>query len=446
MDATTYLDPAVQRIVADRFVPVRVDSDRRPDLNERYNVGAWPSTVFLTPEGDILCGGTYFDPPACALALERVAEAFLSRRNTSGGRDHRRMGGPSSPVNPRPPSAAISDETESRVEDWLLARLDPVHGGFGTAPKHPHLAAVRLLLERYQDRPDPVLGRRLVHTLDAMIEGGLYDHGDGGFFRYANAEDWTEPQPEKILGDQAAWLELLLEAATTFDREDYKVRAASLADWVLSSLSNPDGGFHGSVWGAGPREIDTTLFVDQNADMAASLVRAADALGDRRLLDAALRSLERVLLITYRPGSGVGHYHDGDVFVRGLLVDQVRASRALIIAANQTGQVPHVMLAEELMSFAARTMWDHGPGGFLDRAAGGDGGERGLLTERFLPLADNCIASRVLLGLAHLAGKAEYGERAVSTLAAVCPGQGDIDFDTAEFASAARDLRLNARP
>ena len=42
MDRTTYADPAVAALVRDRFVPVRVDTDRRPDINERYNLGGWP--------------------------------------------------------------------------------------------------------------------------------------------------------------------------------------------------------------------------------------------------------------------------------------------------------------------------------------------------------------------------------------------------------------------
>src|SRR3989338_4223210 len=59
IDQTTYLDPDVIRIVNDKFVPVRVDTDKRPDVNKRYNQGGWPSTVFLAPNGQIITGTTY---------------------------------------------------------------------------------------------------------------------------------------------------------------------------------------------------------------------------------------------------------------------------------------------------------------------------------------------------------------------------------------------------
>ena len=39
MDATTYSHPSVESLVADRFIAIRVDADRRPDINERYNLG-----------------------------------------------------------------------------------------------------------------------------------------------------------------------------------------------------------------------------------------------------------------------------------------------------------------------------------------------------------------------------------------------------------------------
>ena len=32
-------------------MPVRVDNDRRPDVNARYNMGGWPTTAFLAPDG-----------------------------------------------------------------------------------------------------------------------------------------------------------------------------------------------------------------------------------------------------------------------------------------------------------------------------------------------------------------------------------------------------------
>src|SRR5438045_7126171 len=79
MDRTTYADPEVAALVAARFVPVRVDADRRPDINERYNLGGWPTTAFLTAEGELIGGGTFIAVERMPGILIRVAEAFTSR-------------------------------------------------------------------------------------------------------------------------------------------------------------------------------------------------------------------------------------------------------------------------------------------------------------------------------------------------------------------------------
>ena len=81
MDRTTYRQPDVVRLVDDRFVAIRVDTDRRPDINERYNLGGWPTTAFLTPEGRVFGGGTFIDAQRMVGVLTEVAQAFAHRRS-----------------------------------------------------------------------------------------------------------------------------------------------------------------------------------------------------------------------------------------------------------------------------------------------------------------------------------------------------------------------------
>src|SRR3954447_3485788 len=75
MDRTTYADDRVIALVRDRFVAVRVDADRRPDINERYNLGGWPTTAFLTADGALLGGGTFVSADRLPGVLEQVADA-----------------------------------------------------------------------------------------------------------------------------------------------------------------------------------------------------------------------------------------------------------------------------------------------------------------------------------------------------------------------------------
>src|SRR5918912_193662 len=80
MDETSYSDQHVIDLVNDRYVPIRVDNDVRPDVNQRYNMGGWPTTAFLTPQGDILTGATYLPPDQMADALAKVSSYYMQHK------------------------------------------------------------------------------------------------------------------------------------------------------------------------------------------------------------------------------------------------------------------------------------------------------------------------------------------------------------------------------
>ncbi|HAC45109.1 MAG TPA: hypothetical protein DCF65_03480, partial [Chloroflexi bacterium] len=80
MDETTYSNAGVIDLINRDYVPIRVDNDLRPDINQRYNMGGWPTTAFLTPSGDILTGATYLPADQMADALGKVAAYYQSNR------------------------------------------------------------------------------------------------------------------------------------------------------------------------------------------------------------------------------------------------------------------------------------------------------------------------------------------------------------------------------
>jgi len=73
MDQTTYSDSEVARLIEENFVPLRVDRDRRPDIDRRYNMGGWSTTVFLTPDGEVLMGGTYIPPGQMMTLMAQIS-------------------------------------------------------------------------------------------------------------------------------------------------------------------------------------------------------------------------------------------------------------------------------------------------------------------------------------------------------------------------------------
>jgi len=432
MDRSSFADSGVVARVDLRYVAIRVDADRRPDICERYSLGGWPTTAFLTPDGEVLGGGTYVERDRLADVLDRVADAFLARRSAQ------REGG--SPA-PRAPLARRRAEREggtiAALVDLVDASFDDEHGGFDEAPKFPHAAPVHLALALFREQGSERHRDIAIRTLDAMGWSPLHDDRDGGFFRYSRNRDWSAPEQEKLLDVNAALLGLYVDAFETLQLSRYAERAEDVLRYVQTWLADPvDGGWAGSqradpdYYGdRGPAAggavatvaappVDRTLYTGWNAAMASAALRAGRVMTDSALSEFAIRSLERIAELCYQPGAGMAHYHDRAPRVRGLLADQIAMADAELDAFEATGDVTYRMLAEELVLHALRTLWDESGGGFFDRIAD-PVGDVGFMREPLKPFAANCAAARVLCRMARTCDRAPLEETASRTLASL---------------------------
>jgi uncharacterized protein YyaL (SSP411 family) len=173
--------------------------------------------------------------------------------------------------------------------------------------------------------------------------------------------------------------------------------------------------------------------------MIAACFNAAEPLGRPDQRELAARSLERIVLLTYRPGAGVAHYFDGTARVAGLLCDQVHVAAALLDAHDASGNVVYEMLAEELMRYSLRVMWDERDGGFFDRAPEPPEAELGRLKDRLKPFGLNCHAARVLWRLAASSGEPEFRDRTCELLDALAPALDEQGVSGASYGLAILD-------
>lgn len=412
MDRTSYADPGVAALVNARFVPVRVDADRRPDIGDRYGLGGWPTTAFLTAEGAILGGGTYLQRDRILGVLTRVAEAFVARQDELSTRSAAAL---------EPPLPAGMPASAEGLLDAIFGTYDSEYGGFGDAPKFPLTAPVHLALDLHAETGDPAFADIALRTLDAIGWGGLYDRVDDGFFRCALTRDWRDPRREKLLDVNAKLLALFLRGAEVLGVSRFKERAAGVLRYVQGRLADrAGGGWAGSQRAGDPCAIDGAFYADWNAHMVSAALGAAAGLEDSALGEFAITSLERVLLACYQPGKGVAHYVvDGCAGVRGLLDDQISMAAALLDAHEATGNIVYEMMAEELAHFAIGSLWDHAAGGFHDRA---DEAEAvGLLSRRAKPFVGNCDAARMLKRLSVVSGNAAFARVADDAIDALAP-------------------------
>ena len=216
-------DPRVAEIVNREFVAIKVDREERPDVDALYQQalallgrpGGWPLTMFLTPSGEAFWGGTYFPPeprhglPGFRELLLRIAE--LWRHERARIEENRTAIAAALERLNRPESGRVDLAFADAVAEALAARVDPVNGGFGDAPKFPHLPVLSFLWEAGAMGRAEGAREAVRHTLERICRGGIRDHLGGGFARYAVDARWLVPHFEKMLGDNAQFIELLAE-------------------------------------------------------------------------------------------------------------------------------------------------------------------------------------------------------------------------------------------
>ncbi|MBI1753664.1 MAG: thioredoxin domain-containing protein [Acidobacteria bacterium] len=256
MERESFENPAVAEVLNRHFVSIKVDREERPDLDDLYmdavqtltGRGGWPMSVWLTPDLEPFYGGTYFPPeprggmPGFVSLLRRIAErwesdrpALLDQANqlTAELRRQAQVEG-----GERLPEASLFDAALGQLRRGFDARW----GGFGGAPKFPQHMAVELILARGAAQDQAMA----IRTLDAMWEGGMYDHLGGGFARYSVDGQWLVPHFEKMLYDNAQLACCYLAAHQATGQARYAQVARETLDYLLRDLRDAGGGFHSS--------------------------------------------------------------------------------------------------------------------------------------------------------------------------------------------------------
>jgi uncharacterized protein YyaL (SSP411 family) len=428
MDETTYSDPEVMAAIANDYVAVRVDNDERPDVNARYNMGGWPTTAFLAPDGTTLTGTTYVPPEQMRDILTEIARWYRENESQLAKRgDMLQQPASSTKIGSR---EDLRGENVRSFADAIAQRFDEEFAGFGDAPKFPQPELLEFLLAEAQACGDERLHRMAVRTLLAMANGGMYDHVEGGFFRYSTTRDWSIPHFEKMAEDHAGLIRVLALLIERSPRHELHATLRSAVDYVLAVLYDPQTGhFAGSQdadeeYYALPLEerrerrapfVDRTLYADRDAALAGSVVLAGASLEDDAVLEHGIRALEVLHEHMRDPGGLLFHVRrSGDVpEVRGLLADQVYYLRALLDAHEITGEARFLDRAIALVDAIERVL-SAPDGGFYDHA----GIERALgrLQIQDRPIVENSLLAESLLRSSELVAEPRYRTLAARTL------------------------------
>jgi uncharacterized protein YyaL (SSP411 family) len=276
MERESFENEEIAGLMNQHFVSIKVDREERPDIDNIYmqavqamtHAGGWPMTVFLTPDGRPFYGGTYFPPsdrryggqvmPGFPRVLISMAEAYKNRlqeveEQATELANYLKQHS-SAPLRGEniASTGTLPLELLSNASRELAADFDPVHGGFGNAPKFPNTMTLEFLLRIHQHRLRGEIGARSTHpemeivetSLQHMADGGIYDQLGGGFHRYSVDAEWLVPHFEKMLYDNALLSRLYLHAYLVTGKTFYRRIAGETLDYVVREMTSPEGGFY----------------------------------------------------------------------------------------------------------------------------------------------------------------------------------------------------------
>jgi uncharacterized protein len=256
----SFEDDDTARVMNELFVNVKVDREERPDIDQIYmsalhhlgEQGGWPLTMFLTPDGEPVWGGTYFPKTARfgrAAFVDVLAEvARLFREEPDKIENNRTALMTRLSEKARPTGRVVVGARELDSAAGAIARaFDASNGGLRGAPKFPQCAMLELLWRAGLRRNDPRFFELVELTLARICDGGIYDHLGGGFSRYSVDEKWLVPHFEKMLYDNAQLLELLALAHARSGNALFRERARETVDWLTREMTTSGGAFSASL-------------------------------------------------------------------------------------------------------------------------------------------------------------------------------------------------------
>ena len=255
MEEESFDNPAIARLLNEHFIAIKVDREQRPDLDATYMAavmlitqqGGWPMSSFLTPRGKPFYGGTYFPPEAFTGLLERVTAAWSEQESELREQGDRIAAAVAERSARRGAARKLSSSAIDAAVMAAMARYDELQGGFSQAPKFPNETILLLLLQHVERFGDLTVLEALMHTLDAMAQGGIYDQVGGGFARYSVDNEWLVPHFEKMLYNQALLARVYLKAWRLSGEPRFARIARETLDYVLRDMRAAEGGFYSAT-------------------------------------------------------------------------------------------------------------------------------------------------------------------------------------------------------
>ncbi|AFK01587.1 protein of unknown function DUF255 [Emticicia oligotrophica DSM 17448] len=265
MERESFENEQIAQIMNQHLVCIKVDREERPDVDAIYMDalqamglrGGWPLNVFLMPDAKPFYGGTYFPPRNWANLVESIANAFKNDREklqkSAEGFTQNMLVKESDKYRMSvEDTLSFSEEELTTIFNRLHQDFDFEKGGMNRSPKFPMPSIWKFLIRYYSITNDKRAYQHLIHTLNRVALGGIYDTIGGGWTRYSTDEDWKVPHFEKMLYDNGQLISLYAEAYALTKSEGnpdnfYAAKVTETIEWLEREMMSKEGGFYSAL-------------------------------------------------------------------------------------------------------------------------------------------------------------------------------------------------------
>ena len=257
MEEESFENIEVANLMNEKFISIKVDREERPDLDMVYQTalqlvngtGGWPMNAIILSDGSPVYLGTYSSKEEWQSVLTKFSEEF--EKNPEKIKEYAAMLAEGvQEVYEQPAkqmaNAITTEKVENGIEQWsYLWDLD--WGGNQGQQKFILPTNLNMLLDYSVLQQDTDAENHVLNTLDKVLHGGIYDHVDGGFFRYSTNNTWKVPHFEKMLYDNAQMIYLLSKAYKLTGNEEYAAVVNETCKFLKTEMRNESGGYFSAM-------------------------------------------------------------------------------------------------------------------------------------------------------------------------------------------------------
>ncbi|MFW6377406.1 MAG: thioredoxin domain-containing protein [bacterium] len=253
----SFEDEEVANLINEVFVPIKLDREERPDIDNIYMTvcqmmtgsGGWPLTIIMTPDKKPFYAATYIPKESrygrlgLKELIPRISELWLTKRKDiidSSDSIYNAL----SKENEVTDKVKINTNIFNQAYSDLKYSFDPQYGGFGNEPKFPMPHQQFFLLNYYLNKKNDTALKMVQHTLNQMRAGGIYDHLGYGFHRYSTDDKWHLPHFEKMLYDQALLINLYTYAYQITKEPIYNETVDEIVLYLINNMKSEKGCFY----------------------------------------------------------------------------------------------------------------------------------------------------------------------------------------------------------